>query len=143
MRLKSRTRLPRPLHAPKQPIRKSNKLGTDPLLPIITLLSMFNRMAEYLPLGIKLEDKQARELTFPIQIQKTPLLLVRRRPPLDDQLLPHGALAFMAEVLRHALGKDLEFYVADYGKAVPGDRRGPDRCYVGDAAGDGGEVRVG
>ena len=45
-------------------------------------------------------------------------------------------------VLEHSLGKDDEFHVADNGHAAECDGGGPERCMVGDTAGDGGKMRM-
>ena len=42
----------------------------------------------------------------------------------------------------YALGEDVEAHVTDDGDAAPGHGEGPEGGVVGDAAGDGGEVRV-
>lgn len=65
--------------------------------------------------------------------------------PPHDELVGHGAGASREECQRlggHALGEDLELYVADYGDPVPCYRRCPQGGVVCDSAGYGGEVRV-
>jgi hypothetical protein len=72
------------------------------------------------------------------------LRLPDRLPPYDQLLRPRGEGGERVPgVLDHALGDDPQFDVSDERNAAPRDRRGPESGGVGDAPGNGGEMRVG
>lgn len=152
-------RVPHP--AAQQPIRQAHKLGPHALLPVAALLGMLDGVRQYPPLGVKVEDEEARKGLVRIDAAREPQRRQRDArsglglgrlvlgpallAPAHDELLRYGARAARQKgegLGGDALGEDLEPDVADDGDAVPGDGRGPEGGGVGDAAGDGGEVRV-
>lgn len=92
------------------------------------------------PLRIKLKDKQPRKFSLslpkPFRNLIPILILARQRTPSHNQLL-------RTAVLDNALREDFQPHVADEWETAPCDGGCVEGGGVGDAAGDGGEMRVG
>lgn len=126
---------------------------------------MLNRMRQYAPFLVKFEDEQSVEFRVSVAhaepfgylidgsvvaVVQGPSILtlgwglgLSARFPAHDEALVVDAFGRGGAVFDHALAEYDKFDVADDGNAAPGYRCGPKRGMVGDAAGDGGEVRVG
>lgn len=152
LHLKSRAPLPASSHAAKQPVCQPHELSTHTIFPLPMALHMLNGVAQDPSLAVKLKDEQAREALLACALLAGLKALAEWQPPsyagAAGGLPAHSELLGarpcpLAMLLDHALRQDLELHVADDGKAVPGDGRGPERGNVGDASRNGGEVRVG
>lgn len=146
-----------PPEAAEQPVRDPDDLCADAALPVPAALDRLDGVAEDPALPVELEDEQAGEvpaallllpLAGPARLLGVAVVTAGRaaRAPAHDELLGHGTGAQRRlagdGLARDARREDRELDVADDGDAVPGDRRRPQSRGVGNATGDGREVRV-